>query len=690
MTTAKLTRENEFSLNPRLQISIGRKYSFAFISIFFLLLLVYANSFQGTWVFDDFSNIVENQNIHIDNISLNSLKQSIYDENGKLNRPLAYLSFGINYYIGGTNVFGYHLVNFFIHYLTSLFLFLFIFKTLRLPRFNGCVATHAYSIALIATIFWAASPIQVTAVTYIVQRMTSMAGLFYIMAMYFYLLGRTTPARRKQISFFGFAIFCSLLSFATKENTLMLPASIFIYDFLLIQGVSKSTVKKNIFIVILPLAFLAICFFLLLDFSSILQGYEHRPFTIKERLLTEPRIIFFYISQLLYPLESKLMLVHDFSVSTGVFSPLTTLLSILGIIGAIIFSIAYAKKYPLIVFCILFFFINHIIESSFLPLELIYEHRNYIPSFFFFLPIAIFIVYALNYFSYRRFIQFAIVLLLAIVLIGHGHTVYKRNALFADPYLFWLDNVSKAPGLSVVHNNFGTVLKKQGDYQRAYEHFLISEKLGTYNNIDNEAMNLFNLGGYYLYIGGRPDLAHAYFERSLKIYPGYWRFWHELAVSKISMKQFSEAEKLALKLNEKFPNNDYFKYVLSLCYLKQNKLDKSKEISLSAIRQKPNQQQFLMLLGAAYYYKRDFENAANYWNKALLKEPENRELLFALVDTYHKLHMKNERDKAIKTLENLKKNKSWDEIIMESAKKNPINFYEINISKLLPIIKESL
>ncbi len=492
MTTAKPTTENDFSLNPRLQISTGRKYVFAFIVIFVLLLLIYANSFQGTWVFDDYSNIVENQNIHVTKLEFQSLRQAIYDENGKLNRPLAYFSFGINHYFGGTNVFGYHLVNLIIHYLTALFLFLFIFKTLRLSTLKDSYLHNTYSIALLATVFWAVSPIQVTAVTYIVQRMASMAGLFYIMAMYFYLSGRTASTQKYQTCFFILASSCALLSFATKENALMLPASIFLYDFLLIQGVNKTTFKKNIFIVILPLAFLAICFFLLLDFSSILQGYEERPFTLKERLLTEPRIIFFYISQLLYPLESKLMLVHDFPVSTELFSPLTTMLSIIGITGAIIFSIVYSKKYPLVVFCILFFFINHVIEGSFLPLELIYEHRNYIPSFFFFLPITIFIFHALNYFSYRRFIQLAIILLLAIVLIGHGYTVYKRNALFADPYSFWLDNVSKAPGLSVVHTNLGTVLKNQGDYQRAYEHFLIAEKLGTYNNIDNEAICVFS------------------------------------------------------------------------------------------------------------------------------------------------------------------------------------------------------
>ena len=118
-------------------------------------------------------------------------------------RPLSYLTFALNYHIGGGNVFGFHVVNFAIHYLASIFLFLIIYNTLRLPLLNDRYEKNAYAIALLSVFFWATHPIQVTAVTLIVQRMASMAGMFYIMGMYFYLKGRTTSSTKKRIGLFG-------------------------------------------------------------------------------------------------------------------------------------------------------------------------------------------------------------------------------------------------------------------------------------------------------------------------------------------------------------------------------------------------------------------------------------------------------------------------------------------------------
>lgn len=685
-----IQEKNEFDLNIRWRFVGGMAYAFAFIALFTLLIVIYANSFQGQWVFDDDFNILANENVHLKKLDINSLKQALHDPNGGLYRSLAYLSFGINYYFGGTDVFGYHLVNFAIHYLTASFLFLFIFKTLHLPTLRDTYAAHAYSIALIATVFWAINPLQVTAVTYIVQRMASLAGLLYLMAMYFYLLGRTSPVLGRQIAFFSGALLCALLSFASKENAAMLPVCIFLYDLFLIQGVSKACLKKNLSFAAVPLAFLVLLFFWRLDFSAILQGYEGRPFTMSERLLTQPRIIFFYISQLLYPLESHLMLNHDVPVSTGLFSPITTIPSILGIAGAILFAVVRSAKYPLLAFSILFFFINHAIEGSFIALELVYEHRNYIPSFFFFVPIAILIIKALQYFSYRKFIKVGIVLLLAVVWIGQGHIVYKRNALFAEPVALWLDNVLKTPGLSRVHASLGDAYYKRGAYERAFESFLKAEELGTFHSIFSEGINLSNIGGYYLHVGGHPEKAHIYFEKAVRKYPEHWRTWHNLALIKVALGRYAEAEALALKLLEKMPNNDYFHYILGLSYLKQNKLERCKETAYFSIKRTPQPQAFFRLLGAAYYYEHDFKAASKYWNQTLQTETKNAEVLLAQVETYHRMGDYDARNRLVEVLLCLKENNSWVEYITKAAKDNSINTYIIHPSVLLPIIGASL
>lgn len=686
-----INKENDFDLNCKWNFPDFRKHTFAFISIFVLLMIIYFNSFQGAWLFDDFHNIVENPQIHLKTLSWPDIKNTFFATPQNITaRSVAKFSFALNYYVDGLNVFGYHLVNFIIHYLTAIFLFLFIFKTLCLPKLKDTYEKNAYSIALIATFFWAISPLQVTAVTYIVQRMASMAGLFYIITMYFYLLGRTSPVLSRQIVFFSGALLFAMLSFASKENTAMLPVSVFLYDLLLIQEMSKTSLKRNMAIALAPMAFLVLLFLWKLDISAILRGFEDLPFTMTERLLTQPRIIFFYIYQLLYPLESNLALIHDFPVSTGLLSPVTTILSILGIAVAILFAVVRSAKSPLLSFSILFFFINHVIEGSFIPLELVYEHRNYIPSFFFFVPIAIFITLVLKYFSSRRFIQFTIVLLLAAIWTGQGHTVYKRNGLFSDPLALWYDNAMKAPGSSSVYTNLGNALNNRGANNAAYGLFLQAESLGTFLNVINEGVNLYHLGNYYLRISGQPEKAHSYFEKAANKVPADWRPWQSLALSKIALGRFAEGEAIALQLRDQLPDNVDFHYILGLCYLKQNKFEPCKQTAWQALKQSSQHQVFLKLLGAAYYYKGDFKMALKYWHQALQTEIKNPVMLLALMDTYDRLGQYNSRNRIVEMMLCLKEDRTWDGFIKEAARDNSLNVYIIRPQALLPVIGRSL
>lgn len=685
-----INKDNDFDLNIRWRFPGGRQYAFAFIALFVLLLVIYANSFQGAWVLDDEPNILENPYVHLENLNFGSLKQTFYDAKGPVGRPLAYLSFGINYYFGGTDVAGYHLVNFVIHYLTAIFLFLFIFKTLCLPRLKDTYEKHAYSIALIATVFWAVNPLQVTAVTYIVQRMASMAGLFYIMAMYFYVLGRTAPARGRQAGFFIAAALSALLSFASKENAAMLPVSVFIYDLLLIQGVNKASLRKNLAIALPLLAIPALLFFWKLDVSAILQGYDSRPFTLTERLLTQPRIIFFYICRLLYPLESNLALIHDFPVSTGLLSPVTTLLSISGIAGAIFFAFARSAKYPLLAFSILFFFVNHAIEGSFIALELVYEHRNYIPSFFFFVPIALLVIRALAYFTYNRLIQVGVALLMAAVWTGHGHTVYKRNVLFSDPLALWYDNVMKAPNLSRVYTNMGNALNARGAYGAAYWLFLQADALGRYHNKFGEGVNLYHLGNYHLTYGRQPEKAHAYFEKSADRYPGHWRPWQALALSKIALGRPAEAEKIALQLRNQLPDNADFRYILGLSYLRQGRFGDCREEARQALQRTMQPEAFYGLLGAASYHEGDFSGAAKCWEQALQTGTKNQVMLLALMDAYNRLGRHDARNRIVEKLLCMKQDRPWAEFIGEAAQDNQLSVYTVRPQVLLSVIGNSL
>jgi hypothetical protein len=175
-------------------ISHTRKILFAVISLAVILFSIYGNSFDCSWHFDDEANIKDNPGIHLTELSWNSIKGALFSDRNSPDipyRPAACLTFALNYYFGGLDVFGYHLVNILIHLFTAIFLFLTIFHTLNLPSLQSKYAAHAYSLALLSTVLWAVNPIQIQAVTYIVQRMASLAGMFYIICVYLYLKGRT-------------------------------------------------------------------------------------------------------------------------------------------------------------------------------------------------------------------------------------------------------------------------------------------------------------------------------------------------------------------------------------------------------------------------------------------------------------------------------------------------------------------
>ncbi len=465
-----INKENDFDLKIRWPFQKIRNGVFASVLLFLLLFLIYGNGFDCSWHFDDYINIVENSKVHINTLSWQEIEPGLYGIGGitKWQRPLSYFSFALNYYMDGLNVFGYHVVNFFIHYIASIFLFLFLYNTLKLPLLEGRYEKNAYSIALLSTVFWAINPVQVMAVTYIVQRMASMTAMFYIMAMYFYLKGRTGDRTWKNVVFYVLAVFCAVLSIGSKENAAMVSVSIFLFDLFLIQGVTVEHIRKNWAWCLLALLFVPAVGLMYWDFSSIVGDYELRPFTMLERVLTQPRVILFYISLLLYPITSRLMLLHDMAISKSFFDPWTTLAAIVVILLILVFAGLVSRRRPLIAYCIFFFFLNHLIEGSFLSLELVYEHRNYLPSMLLFVPLSVLVVYGLDYFSDRRRMFLLVSSSVTVVMILLGVTVFIQNNILKDDISLWSDNAEKVSHLDVVQNNLGAAFLTAGRFPEAF------------------------------------------------------------------------------------------------------------------------------------------------------------------------------------------------------------------------------
>jgi len=548
-------QDKDFTLSINWKLRDARRHVVSSLLLFVILMLVYMNSFNCSWHFDDYINIVENPGIQIKNISWQGIENGLHGIAGtaRWQRPISYFTFAMNYYFDGLDVFWYHVVNFIIHYIASIFLFLFIYNTLRLPTLERRYERHAYSIALLSTLFWAINPVQVMAVTYIVQRMASMAAMFYIMAMYFYLKGRRADKKWKGVTFFILAAFSALLSLGSKENAAMLPLSLFLFDLFLIQGATIENIKKNWAVCLFALVLVPAIGLMYYDFSTIIGSYdEFRPFTMWERLLTQPRVIVFYISLLLYPITSRMMFIHDIEISKSLFDPWTTVAAIVVLLLILVGAIVISRKRPLISYCIIFFFLNHAIEGSFLSLGIIYEHRNYLPSMLFFVPLSILIVYALKYFEKRKSMFVILSSAVAAVIIIMGVSVFIQNDILKDEISLWSDNVRKAPGLEMVHGNLGAALLRSGRFSDAFAELTKAMESPPSWDIRARFKTYQLLGEYYL-LSGDADKAITFVEKALTGLPYNLDLRNNMAVSLVQKKKLAEAEaamEKALYLNQ--------------------------------------------------------------------------------------------------------------------------------------------
>jgi tetratricopeptide (TPR) repeat protein len=692
-----LTKKNGFTLPWRFEISFDRGAAFAFVALFATLLLIYSNSFKGEWHFDDFVNIVENRCVHLERLSPNDLSRSLYGitceaAERRISRPVAYGSFALNYLFGGTDVIGYHVVNFVIHFAAAFFLFLLIRVTLTLPTMKERYGSIAYPVALLSAFLWATSPLHVHAVTIIVQRMASLAGLGYVMSLYFYVRARTATTGKGAIALYLLSGTCALAAFGTKENAAVLPIALLLYDLFFIQGISADTAKNTLKWAVLPFAVFVGLGLLYTDFSMEHAVYESgvRPFSPLERLLTQGRVLFFYVSLLLYPIPSRLTLLHDIDISRTIFDPLTTFAAIVGIVLCLLFTALKAKKYPLLSFAILFFILNHLVEGTLIPLELIFEHRNYIPSMFFFVPIAFGIIRCLDYFSYSRGFQVFLAAGFALLLAFQGHTTFERNDIVRSDVHLWLDNVRKTPDLSRPRINLAKQYYEAGMYEEAVREMKTAEELNRDTNLRQIGQASYNLGVYYLYQAKDIDRAESQFLKALERFPG-----HTSAIVGLTTVHLTRGnlEKACILMQEHAPRHRNDVEMIN-CYglvlLKKGNAQGALKAAALSMSLKWNYPQPWEISGEAWRKLGQWRKAAQCWEEALRMNPANPRAQLALVELYDRLKDSPALARMAVRCLALKGTKPLDEWLAELAGNSGVTAYEVNPEMLGRIIRREI
>ena len=345
--------------------------------------LAYSNTFSVPFQFDDLPNILDNPNVQIKVLSWDRLEQLLKNTYRATIRVFSYFTLALNYYFGEFDVFGYHLVNILIHIAAGIFLYWFLILTFNLPSLKERYGPLSYKLALFTSLIFISHPIQTQSVTYIVQRMASMGGMFYLLSMVLYIKGRVSHGKARFFCFGGLAVSYAM-GVLSKENVAIAPLFLALYEFYFFQNLDLTAKGRKVLLGLvgglLVLGVLGVVLWGQRYADVIIEDYRLRTFTMSERVLTQFRVVLYYLTLLIYPHPSRLNLDYDFPISKTILNPPTTLISIAIVLGLIGYGLWVAKRRPLWSFCILWYFGNLVIESSIFPLEMVFEHRLYLPS----------------------------------------------------------------------------------------------------------------------------------------------------------------------------------------------------------------------------------------------------------------------------------------------------------------------
>lgn len=352
-----------------------------------LAVLAFAPMLSGGFLLDDEWNIVENSRITSTEIGLPYWVGVAFGaEAGPLKRPLATLSFGLNYRLFGMDPAAFKAVNLLLHLACGGLVFLLARRLMPYLRKAGAELGSSNWLALASAGIWLLHPLQVSTVSYVVQRMTILSALFTLAGLLCYVAGRERMMREGGGlgAAVGRMLALGALASLCKENgvlTVVYAAAIELtaFRFAAADAAAQQRLQRVFGLAGAILLLVAVAYFSRI-WDSLSATYAARDFTMAERLLTEARVLWLYLGWIAWPDPSALGLYHDdIAISRGGWTPPATLFAVLAwtcVLGA---AWAVRARWPAFSFAVAWFLGGHLLESTALPLEIAFEHRNYLP-----------------------------------------------------------------------------------------------------------------------------------------------------------------------------------------------------------------------------------------------------------------------------------------------------------------------
>ena len=298
------------------------------------------------------------------------------------------------------------------------------------PRIeSGIGMTRGDAAALLGAGLWLLHPLFASTTLYIVQREAMLAATFSLLGLLAWGHGRALLARAPRAGvawMIGGIGVGTLLAMSCKANGALLPLLAWVLDATVYRRDGETPLAKRLRIALLVLPGLLLCGYVLSKLAQWSAPLDSRPWTIGQRVLTEPRVLLDYLRLLLVPRVLSNGVYNDgFAWSTGLLHPASTLPALLGVLALLAAGFALRARAPAVSAAVLFFFAGHLLESTTLPLELYFEHRNYLPAMLLGWPLARAVVRWQVPAAWRGALAAVLLALLAAI-------TWQRAALWAD------------------------------------------------------------------------------------------------------------------------------------------------------------------------------------------------------------------------------------------------------------------
>jgi hypothetical protein len=334
---------------------------------------------QGPFLLDDNANLQSIPQWLDGQLGLASL---VFERGaGTLGRPLSMASFALSAWFAGYTPYSMKMGNMLVHLACGLALYGYLNRLLAL---DSTLARSSRRYALAIAALWLLHPLQASTVLYAVQRMAQLSTLFVLLGLWLYVAARIrlqdNPSCKACVAALLLGVpVLTLLAFLSKENGALLPLLCAVLELVWFQRATQPAAARFFVAAYAALPVLAGLAYLATHPGRV--NYARRDFTLVERLLSQPRALCDYLGKLLAPNPPRMgIYTDDFAVSTSLTSPPTTWLALLAIILLTVMAWRLRKRLPAVSFGWFFFLVAHSMEAGPIPLELYFEHRNYLPS----------------------------------------------------------------------------------------------------------------------------------------------------------------------------------------------------------------------------------------------------------------------------------------------------------------------